>query len=318
MKKVLLLVLTLVFVLSLMPVHAAELDVDEVEVLIPFGAGGTSDVTARRFQVYLAEELGVNIVPLNVPGAGGRVCANRHFNNPPDGSVIMVHNLPTINTGEIAYDPDYKVSDFVPIYGITSEGRAVAVHPDSDFESFQDIMDESQNRPLTMAGVGYGATDHILSILLQEKGLNHVYIPFGSGAEAARAVMGGHTDFAAPAASSGLPYYQDGQINVVAISTEESPKGYEDVPTLVEEGCDIILTTDTGLFGPPGMDEEIVAIFEEAFNGVMENEDYLEDCRKADAPLYPRTAEEWEKAVMRSHRDISSIEDLVKEAVGAE
>lgn len=266
-----------------------------IRIIVPFGPGGAVDIAVRLLQPYLQEALGASIVAENQAGAGGRIAANEFLRASSDGYTLMAQPLPTFILGHHLFDVPYTWDEFTPIFSWTSGSRVVAVHPNSPFETFEDLVNASKERQLSGSGVGFGVTDHMQSVLLKNVvGLEHRYIPFDSGAAAIQAVLGRHTDFSMPAAQAALPFMEEGSIRVLAIHAPERPEGFEDVPTFQELGYEgMELSVDIGLLGPKGMDPEKVKIIEEAFKKAVQNPDFLQAARNADLEVVPLNTEEW-------------------------
>ncbi len=270
-----------------------------VTIIIPFSPGGSTDIAVRRLQPFLSKALGATVIAQNKKGAGGRIGATEAFRAKPDGYTLVAHNIPTIVMGELLFNPPYSAKKMVPIGAWISSPKIVVVHKDSPYKKFQDLVKASKQKELKVAIVGFGTTDHLVSVLLKENaGLKHRAIPFGSGGKAVKAVLGKHTEIATPTSVSGKPHFDAGRVRVLAVCSAEPIAGYEAIPTFKQLGYNPAgLSVETGLMGPPGMDENIAKILASALQKAVKDPKYLEMAKKADEPLKIMSREQWKARI---------------------
>jgi len=284
-----------------------------VTIIIPFGPGGSTDIAVRRLQPFLSKALGVTVIAQNKKGAGGRIGATEAFRAKPDGYTLVAHNMPTIVMGELLFNPPYSAKKMVPIGAWISTPKIVVVHKDSPYKTFQNLVSAAKQKELKLAIVGFGTTDHLVSILLKENaGLRHRAIPFGSGGKAVQAVLGKHTEIGTPNTVSGKPHFDAGRVRVLAVCSAEPAAGFEGIPTFKQLGYNPEgLSVETGLMGPPGMDENIAEILAKALQKAVKDPKYLEMAKKADEPLKIRSREQWKAQIDETFSTVRSyLSDL--------
>jgi tripartite-type tricarboxylate transporter receptor subunit TctC len=279
-----------------------------VVITVPFGPSGTTGLSVTLLTPFLTEALGQRVVAVNKAGAGGRIGATEVYRTEPDGYTLLAHNLPTIILGQLVFNAKYDVRKFTQIYGWVKEPRVVAVHKDSPYKTFADLIKASKEKELSASVVGFGVTDHVQSVQLKKIGLNHRIIPFGSGGKAVNALLGKNVDFTLPAAMSAKPHVDDGRIRVLAVTSAEPFSEFPGVPTLKSLGYEnLVLYTTRGLMGPPGMDPKIVKILADAMDKAVNSSKFLEEAKKTGEPVEPMKTEEWKKVIDESFVEVEKI-----------
>ncbi len=309
----LLLIITLMGGVFVVSAFAKKYPNKPVTIIIPFGPSGSTGLSVNRVIPFLSKELGQRVVAVSKKGAGGRIGATAAYRARPDGYTLLAHNLPTAILGQLVFKAKYDLRKFVQIYGWIKEPRVVAVHKDSPYRTFEDLMKASKQKELSASVVGFGVTDHVQSVLLKKAGLNHRIIPFGSGGKAVKALLGKNVDFAMPAAISAKPHYDDGRIRVLAVTSKVPFPAYPGVPSLKYLGYkDIVLYTTRGLMGPPGMDPGIARIVARAMDKAVHNPEFLAVAKKGGEPVLPMNTAEWKKVIEEGFAEVEKILPLMK------
>jgi len=278
-----------------------------VSVIVPFGPSGSTGTSVNQIIPYLSKYLGQKVIMVNKGGAGGRIGATEAYKAKPDGYTLLAHNLPTAILGQLVFNAKYDMEKFVQIYGWIKEPILLAVHKDSPFKTFEELMTAGKKEEVSCAIVGFGATSHVLSVSLKQAGLKHRIIPFGSGSKAVKALLGKNADFGLPAAISSKPHYDDGRIRVLAIASEEPFPTYPGITTFKQLGYDIELSMYRGLMGPPGMDDGIVKILADAMEKALKDPEYLEMAKKSGEPVTPMDTATWKKVIQRSFVELKKL-----------
>lgn len=285
----------------------AEYPTKPITIIVPFGPSGATGLSVNRITPFLSEALGQKVIMVSKRGAGGRIGATEAFKAKPDGYTLLAHNLPTAILGQLVFNAKYDMNQFVQIYGWVKEPRVVAVHKDSPYQSFKELLAAGKQKELTAAVVGFGVTDHVQSVMLKKAGLQHRIIPFGSGSKAVKALLGNNANFAMPAAISAKPHYDDGRIRVLAVTSGEPFYAYPGIPTLKQLGFDIELYTTRGLMGPPGMDENVAKAIAAAMDKVVKDPGFLEMAKKSGEPVVSMNTAEWNKVIQKAFADVQKI-----------
>ena len=201
-----------------------------VKMVITHGAGGSVDISSRGIAPYLQKHLGVTVICENMEGAGGRRAMEFVFNQAkPDGYTFVASAFPSRLIGELIYDSDYRMKEFVHLGSwVGGSYRGIFVRADSPVKSFQDLVAETKKRKLSVAsGGGMGSSGQVQIIYLKEKiKLNIEMVPFDSGAEVLTSVLGKHVDFGVGQFESLVNPSQAGQTRILAIHAPKAAEGF--------------------------------------------------------------------------------------------
>jgi len=288
----------------------------QIRLIITHGVGGSVDTAARGIAPFLEKYLGVSVVTENMVGASGRRAMEYVFNAKPDGYTIVVSAFPSRLIGELLYEPNYKMKDFVHLGSwLGGDFRSVIVGKNSEYQSFQELMKAGETKILKAAGGGgLGSTSQLQTVFLKEKvGMNVDFIPFDSTAEVANMVIGKHVDFGVMPLSSSLRFRAQGDVNIVAIHASERSKAAPNVPTLKELGYEgVVIPYGVGAWAPPGTAKEIQDIYANAITKAVEDPDFLAWAEKTKVLLDPMGPEEFLQTTLNDYGNILSVLDLLK------
>jgi tripartite-type tricarboxylate transporter receptor subunit TctC len=234
-----------------------------VKMIVPFAAGGPTDVIARIVAQKLSETWGQQIYAENVPGGGGNTGAAMAARAPADGYTILV-----VSTGfivnpsmyaKVPYDP---IKDFSPVTLVASSPNVLSVYPDVPAKSVRELIDLVQANPgkYSFAQPGTGSTPHLAGELFKLKfGLDLVTVPFNGAALAINSTMGGHTPVAFTALPPAMANIKDGKLRGLAVLSLKRAAVLPEVPTMAEAGVtDQESDTLTGVVVPAGTPKEII------------------------------------------------------------
>ncbi|MBV7482986.1 tripartite tricarboxylate transporter substrate binding protein [Bordetella sp. BOR01] len=249
-----------------------------IQLYVPFGAGGSFDLTARALAKAAEKELGSPVVVVNKPGAGGAIALGEVARAQPDGYTIGVFTAanaviaPQIQ--KVTYDP---LKDFSLISNYATSTLFVAVRADSPYQTLDDMLADMKARPGdVMVGVStIGSSTHLSTArMMLERGLQTEYVTFGGGAQVLTALMGGHIPVASVAGEA-LPYVTSGKIRFLASFSRAPIPGLPDVPWIGESGFKWEADAFVGLAAPKELAEPRRALLEKAFLHAAEDPDYL-------------------------------------------
>lgn len=208
-----------------------------IKLVVPYPAGGTSDVLARLLSQQLRDVLGQTVVVDNKPGAAEAIGASTTAKSPADGYTLMLATLsslavnPSLYGDTLAYDPN---TDFVPIAHIASVPAVMVVNPKVPAKTMQELQAFLKQNPNgNYASPGLGAPGH-LGVELYKKAaeVQAVHVPYKGGAAALQDLMAGQVDFMLALVPEAMPYVKAGKLNVLGISTAERSSLYPDIPTI--------------------------------------------------------------------------------------
>ncbi len=225
-----------VLALALASVAAAYPD-KPVQYIIPFTAGGESDLAARLQAQAFSVKYKQEMIVINKPGAGGALAWSQMNNMPGDGHTIVGVNLPHIVLLPLEPETQFKTEDITPVYFFHYTPDAVIVAADSPFKTFADLVKAAKEKPgaVTIAGSGTNSANHVAAVRLdRELGIKTTYVPFKGTGDLVGSVLGGHVS--ATMSYSTLAIQQKGKMRMLAVATEKRLPQFPDVPTFRELG----------------------------------------------------------------------------------
>jgi tripartite-type tricarboxylate transporter receptor subunit TctC len=246
-----------------------------VNYIIPFNAGGESDITARYQQRYFKDLTGQDLIVQYLPGAGGAQAWSSLNAMPGDGQTIMGTNLPHIVLQPMLQDPGYKTSDIANVYMFHFTPDALLVKADSPFQTVQDVIDAAKANPggLTAGGSATNSANHIANqVFTNETGAAMTYIPYTGTGATESALLGGEVDvlwgYTTVAARQG------DAVRVLGVSTEERHPLFPDAPTFRELGIEMVGGAYRGIAVPASTPEDIRARLSDLIGEVNANPEF--------------------------------------------
>jgi tripartite-type tricarboxylate transporter receptor subunit TctC len=234
-----------------------------VRVIVPFGAGGPTDVIARLVAGKLTDSLGQQFYVENLPGAGGNTGTATAAKAPADGYTLLV-----VSTGfmvnpslyaKVPYDP---VKDFAPLILVAESPNVLFAHPSVPAKSVKELIDLVKANPgkYSYAQPSTGSTPHLSGELFKlTYGLDLTMVPFTSAALAVNSTLAGHTPVAFTALPPALANITEGKLRGLAVLADKRAAALPDVPTFAEAGVrDQEAYTLTGMVVPAGTPKDIV------------------------------------------------------------
>ena len=279
------------FVLGAAPSsHAQGYPNRPVTLVVPWPAGGTTDVGMRALASATEKYLKQKIMIENRPGAAGVLGPQQVAQNAaPDGYTlaqipITVFRFPFMH--KTTLDP---ATDFTYIIGVSGYTFGVVVRGDAPWKSFRELIDYAGANPgkITYGTPGAGTTLHItMEQIAKQQGVKWVHVPFKGTPETTGALLGGHIDAIADA-TGWSSLVNSGQLRLLVLWTATRSKNWPDVPTLRKTGIDMVSNSPFGIAGPKGLDPAVVKIIHDAFKKGAEDPAYLEATAKLDQePAY--------------------------------
>lgn len=255
---------------------------EEIRLLVPYGAGGPTDLTARAYGASLEEQLGQTVVVENLPGGSGAIATQELIAAQPDGHTLSLVTAGTLVLTPLANEVGYSKDDVTPIGVMAEVPSVLAVGSGSPYQSAADFFTAAEQQPgVITVGVPGASTPQGIELqrLREEYGVEVTAVPFNGNAEMTTALLGENVDAVLINASSDVTANIDGgQFRPLAVSSEERLSWLPDTPTLVESGFpELTLSGSTfGLAGPAGMPEEVVTVLEDALRTAHDDPEVVE------------------------------------------
>ena len=277
MKRVSAFIVLITLVLSPAVIFAAtDFPKGPISYIIPFNAGGQSDVEARLQQPYLEKILGVPIVVNYMPGAGGALAWTKFAQAKPDGYSVCGINIPHIILQPLSQkDAAFKTEDLKPLAIFESTPIGLAVKKESKINSLKDFIEYAKANPgKVTVGISGKLSGHHMASLQFEKAINAklTLVTFTGAAPQVTALLGGHVE-AIWGNSSDLVSYGD-QMKILAIGTEKRMEVLPKVATFQEQGWKFYPRIDRGVAVPRNTPEDITGKLEKAFLETVNMPDY--------------------------------------------
>jgi tripartite-type tricarboxylate transporter receptor subunit TctC len=222
------------------PVAAQSFPTGAVRFIVPFAAGGTSDILARQIAPKLSEALGQPVLVENRAGANGNVGAEVVARATPDGQTLLLADLGAIAINPSVYKQSYDpVRDLAGVTMVAYSPHLLVVHPSVPAKTVKELIALARSRPgqLNFATSGVGGPPHLAGVAFaQATGSKWAFIPYKGGAAALIDVAGGHADLTFNGMLATYPYVKSGRLRLVAVSGAKRYPTLPEVPTVSESG----------------------------------------------------------------------------------
>lgn len=245
-----------------------------IRLIIPFGAGGITDVAGRLIGQYLAEALSQQIVVENRPGAGGAIAAQTLATAKPDGYTLLLGTVGTQVVNPMLYSKlNYDPNTFTPVSLVSNSPYVMAVGDIEGVTDLHSLVAYAKKHPgdLNFGSAGNGSSPHLgLELFKMATGTDIMHIPFKSGAEAVNAALGGQVHMVIDALPVISPHAESGRLKMLAIAAAERSPAAPDLKTSVEEGLpEFQIGSWNALVAPPGTPADAVEVLNKALAEVM-------------------------------------------------
>jgi tripartite-type tricarboxylate transporter receptor subunit TctC len=233
-----------------------------IKLIVPWAAGGDTDNIFRPFAPLLQKRLGQTVVIANVGGASGTKGAKEAKDSPPDGyTLYAVHDY--IHSTYWAGVADVNYTDFEPICLISSTASVLTASPKTPWKSMKELIADAKKRPGEITvGATLASTSHFFPALIEKAaGIKFKYVSYEGLAPRMNAILGGHVDLT----DSNLTQkgkVEAGQLKFLGIATEKRHPEMKNVPTLKEQGVNVVYDVRRGLMAPKGTPAPVLAKLE--------------------------------------------------------
>lgn len=265
-----------------------------IRLVVPYGAGGPTDVHLRVLAQQAGMRLGQPVIIDNKPGANGTFGAAELARAQPDGYTIAV--LP----GSVYREPYLNHVGFDPmkltyIMGMTDYTFGLAVRQDAPWKNWAEFLADAKKRPgaISVGAAGPVQTPSIvLGELAAKAGIDLNRVPYKGDAEQANDLLGGHIDAGVLSGVASV-HIQSGRLRYLAMLTPKRVPQFPDVPTLREQGLDAVVESPYGIAGPPELPPERVHVLHDAFKAALESPEGRRVLDQLNQPLHYRSPEDF-------------------------
>jgi tripartite-type tricarboxylate transporter receptor subunit TctC len=271
-----------------------------VRVIVPFGAGGPADVTARQIGSILQESFAQPFVVENRTGAGGVIGTLEAAKSPPDGyTLLMMSNTQTANESLVPQRKYELMRDLAPIAPVNYSDLVIVVHPQVAAKTLQEFIALAKSQPgkLNYASSGQGTPYHMAGELFKTMaGIDVVHVPYRNSGEARSGVIGGQVQMMIDAVPAMAPNIAENQVRALATTGKTRSTVLPAVPTVTEAGITgYEATIWLGLMAPAGTPKPIIDKINAAVNAAVKRPDIVKLWTQQGAVPMSMTPEEFDK-----------------------
>lgn len=254
----------------------AEYPIKSIEVVVPFSAGGGSDLTARTFSQIITEEklLPVNLTVVNKPGGSAAIGMSYTAAKRGDPYYLMLIT-PSFLTTPLQGGVGVSYKDFTPIALLGFDEWFIVAKQGGKYETIKELIETAKQNPgtVTIGGASAGSGEHILAARIADTaGVEFNYVPFAGGSDLATAILGGHIDCGILNISEAADFVEAGQLVALVTPGADRFEKFPEVPTLVESGVDVVFAMPRGVVAPGDIPPETIEILGETFKQLSESE----------------------------------------------
>ena len=275
-----------------------------VSMLLPYAAGGPTDVVVRPIAQKMADTLGRAVLVENAPGGNTMVAAERTARAAPDGYTLLVASVTTLSLNPQIYkNIRYKVEDFAPISLMTTTPYTLSITPTLPIQNVREFIAYAKARPgqIFNGTTGRGASNHLLGEMFNlAAGIKTVDVPYKGSGPALTDVMGGQIHMLYDGIANAVPTHKSGKVRVLAITSEQRSPAMPDVPTFAELGFpDMTAYFWFGLVAPAGTPKAVIDRLNFAVHNAFRAEDVRSSLASGGMAGDPGTPEAFSAMVRR-------------------
>lgn len=258
-----------------------------INFICPWPAGGTADLTMRALCTAAARQLGQTIVFENKAGASGMLGLKAMTSAKADGYTIGQIPISVARfsqLGTVQIDP---LKDLTYLALTSGQTFGIAVRVESSYKTLKDLVAAAKAKPgqISYASAGIGGATHVgMEEFAHTAGVQFNHIPYKGGAPALQDLLGGQVEALADS-SAWAPHVKAGRLRLLATWGAKRTQDFPDVPTLREQGFDVVVDAPNGVGAPRGLDPAIERRLREAFRAAAASPEFIGACDKIDAPV---------------------------------
>jgi tripartite-type tricarboxylate transporter receptor subunit TctC len=291
------------------PAHA-------IKTVVPFPPGGTTDFVTRLIASELTKQLGQTFIIENKPGAGTVIGVEDVAKSAPDGySFVCVAGSFCVNAVLVKNLPYNSLRDLRPVALMGMSEQALAVYPGSGLKSLADLKAYALAHPgkLSYGSFGIGTTPHLSGEMLKQQmgGLDITHIPYKGQAPALTDLLGGHTTMMFGTWLDLRDLVKTGKLRVLGMATEKRSQFAPEIPTMIEQGVNIVSNTWAGLLAPAGTSDDIVNRVNNGVNTALTRPEVINAFRQNSIVALPGTTKQFADYIQS---EISKYSQIIAEA----
>jgi tripartite-type tricarboxylate transporter receptor subunit TctC len=258
------------------PATAAGWPSRPIHFIVPFPAGGSTDVAARVIGDYLSRALGQQVVVENKSGANGNIAMEYAAKSTPDGYTILVAT-DAVSSNPHVYKLNFDpLTDLVPVIELSHQPIALAAHASLGVTTLAELTAMAKQQPgmRFATGSGLGSLQDVVALWYAKlAGITLTQVPYRGGGTAINDLIAGHVQLGSLGTTPLIPHYKAGTLNLLAQSMATRSSSLPDVPTFAEAGyTELVIAQRIGVFAPAGTPAEITARLNAEINAALGDE----------------------------------------------
>jgi tripartite-type tricarboxylate transporter receptor subunit TctC len=303
-------VTALLLCLASMPATAQDFPNRPIKMLVGFPAGGPSDVPARIIGAKLQTSLGQPVVVENKTGAAGMIALNDMLGQPRDGYTLLLCSYIDPTNTHLYKKVTYKLEDLAPVTMVSKAYYAFVVPASSPANSMKEFIAHAKSKPgeLNYGKVGTGSVTELLPKQLEkETGIKMTGVTFRGTGPAMQEVLAGRIDFAVSPLSVAMPLYAEKKIKVIGMTSPERLPIAPDVPTLKEQGVNIVNYGWWGVCAASGTPKPLLEKINKHVRDAVESDDYKSTMGKTGVIPVSTSVDEFGKIITETAADAAKM-----------
>lgn len=296
---------------------ASEYPTDDVHIITPFGAGGTMDLAAHALTKEFENITGQSLVVENMPGGAGVPPTMELIKADPDGYTLAVLPSGQLSLRPLLQEVDYTFpDDFTTIVGIGDFQMHPVVAGDAPYDTMAEMVEyfNDSGEEIRVGTPGVNTFSHLFAEQLhQETGVNYRHLPFEGGKKVVSAILGGHVEMGVINVSDVYQQVQDGELKILGFPSAERFENFPDVPTLKEQGIDIVGGPTFGVYGPAGMPEELVSQLKDIFLEAMESDDFNQFADNNNILITKTEPDTMQEQIVTNQENLTELIEVMEE-----
>jgi tripartite-type tricarboxylate transporter receptor subunit TctC len=284
-----------------------------VQFIVPFGPGGSTDVATRLLLKTFNKNFPKEGVVINMAGAGGAIGARKVHESTPDGYNVLSFNtiLPVLQLMGMI---DFTYQNMAPVALFSTSDTGVFVRNDSPYKNMEDFVSDAKKRPGKIRfGVGFGTLAHLGALSLEQKaGIKLNIVDVGGGEKKSAALLGGHIDAYFEPTPPVTQYLESKTFRCIGIFSEKPNPGLPGVKTMREQGIDVVLMQNNGIFAPKGTPENVLNILREALKVTCSDETFQKELAANTLDVVFLDGKEYIDLLAKEYATLKDIADKIQ------
>ena len=317
MRRVLGVILGLVLALTFVTVgQAADFPTKEVQIVIPWAAGGATDLVFRALAASTSKHLGKAVVVVNKPGGAGAVGYTEVMQAQPDGYTLVTAVTPlTILPHQTKTSFTYQ--NFEPIINVVQDPAMFQVQADSQWKTLAEFLGYAKKNPgmITVGNSGAGGGVHLIALAFEKAaGVKFNHIPFSGGGPSITALLGGHVHAVSCSPPEGIAHVKAGKLRIMALFSAKRMEAFPSLPVVREQGVEFSMGQWRGLAAPKGTPPDVIKKLHDAFKQGMEDPAFVKNATDMTVQLAYVGPTEFGKIMAEDHeRYAKLVQDIKKQ-----